>query len=63
MSQKYRNELQTRLEVGRQENETPDTTWKKIVKACKVTARDTVGITQPSSLIVRTIPETEGTKG
>ena len=56
MSQKYRNDLQTRLEVERQENERPDTTWKRIAKACKETAKDTVGIkefskTQSSSLI------------
>ena len=56
MSQKYRNDLQTRLEVERQENERPDTTWKRIAKACKETAKDIVGIkefskTQSSSLI------------
>ena len=58
MSQKYRNDLQTRLEVERQENERPGTTWKRIAKACKETARDTVGIkefskTQLSSLTVQ----------
>ena len=58
MSQKYNNDLQTRPEVERQENERPDTTWKRIAKACKETARDTVVIrelskTQSSSLIVQ----------
>ena len=58
MSQKYCKDLQTRLEVERQENERPDTTWKRIAKACKETARNTVGIkefskTQSSSLIVQ----------
>ena len=68
MSQKYRKDLQTRLEVERKENERPDTTWKRIAKACKETARNTVGIkefskTQSSSLIVqKTIPETEETE-
>ena len=68
MSQKYRKDLQTRLEVERKENERPDTTWKRIAKACKETARNTVGIkefskTQSSSLIVqKTIPETEQTE-
>ena len=56
MSQKYRKELQSMLEVERQENERPDTTWKRIAKACKETARNTVGIkefskTQSSFLI------------
>ena len=56
MTQKYSNDLQTRFEVKIQENEIPDTTWKRITKACKETARDTVGIkefskTQSSSLI------------
>ena len=58
MSQKYCKDLQTRLEVERKENERPDTTWKRIAKACKETARNTVGIkefskTQSSSLIVQ----------
>ena len=58
MSQRYRKDLKTRLEVERQENERRDTTWKRIEKACKETARNTVGIkqfskTQSSSLIVQ----------
>ena len=58
MSQKYCKDLHTMLEVERQENERPDTTWKRIAKACKETARNTVGIkefskTQSSSLIVQ----------
>ena len=60
MSQKYSNDLQTRFEVKIQENEIPDTTWKRITKASKETARDTVGIkefskTQSSSLIKQEI--------
>ena len=43
MSQKYHNDLQTRLEVERQENERQDTPWKSIAKAFKETARDAVG--------------------
>ena len=68
MSQKYYKDLHTRLEVERQENDRPDATWKRIAKACKETARNTVGIkefskTQSSSLIVqKTIPETEETE-
>ena len=58
MSQRYRKDLKTRLEVERQENERRDTTWKRIEKACKETARNTVGIkqfskTQSTSLIVQ----------
>ena len=58
MSQKYYKDLHTRLEVERQENDRPDATWKRIAKACKETARNTVGIkefskTQSSSLIVQ----------
>ena len=58
MSQKYNNDLQTRLEMERQENERPDVTWKRIAKAYKETARDTVVIkelskTQSSSLILQ----------
>ena len=58
MSQKYNNDLQTRLEMERQENERPDITWKRIAKACEETARDTAVIkelskTQSSSLIVQ----------
>ena len=57
MNQKYRNDLQTRLEVEKQENERPDTTWTRVAKAYKETARDVVAInefskTQSSSLIV-----------
>ena len=43
MSQKYRNDLQTRLEVERMENKRQDTPWKSIAKAFKETARDAVG--------------------
>ena len=58
MNQKYHKDLHTRLEVERQENERPNTTWKRIAKACKETARNTVGMkefskTQPSPLIVQ----------
>ena len=58
MSQRYRKDLKTRLQVERQENERQDTTWKRIAKACKETVRNTVGIkqfskTQSSSLIVQ----------
>ena len=57
MNQKYRNDLQTRLEVEKHENERPDTTWTRVAKAYKETARDVVAInefskTQSSSLIV-----------
>ena len=58
MNQKYHKDLHTRLEVERQENERPNTTWKRIAKACKETARNTVGMkefskTQSSPLIVQ----------
>ena len=58
MSQRYRKDLKTRLEVERQENERRDTNWKRIAKTCKETVRNTVGIkqfskTQSSSLIVQ----------
>ena len=58
MNQKYCNDLQTRLEAEKQENERPNTTWTRVAKACKETARDVAGIkefskTQSSSLIVQ----------
>ena len=63
MSQKYRNDLQTRLEVQRQENERQDTPWKSIAKAFKETARDAVGFQriQQDSVVIpnnaRTFPK------